>query len=270
MRSLNLSSLPVLSALQTPTRRSRDPARAGPCTGRASPRRRRCRPSSRVSRGGHLPVRSRIEPRKRNGVGELAARDDNAGPPARGASSYRRMERFDVEAALHKQPRDQRVRVPHVACAEFVAAPHGRRHARHDLQQPPRAVEVITEPLRTVDRFRHVGDHAAAPEPDLIAEESKSPQSSCSHRTFSNDTALGTVAPRGCLLNNEPCFRDAHFECGVVEVTAISPLEPCCNPLKDAPVPAHRVASGPERQPVQIDADTLGGSRHRRHRYGRR
>jgi glycine/D-amino acid oxidase-like deaminating enzyme len=43
--------------------------------------------------------------------------------------------------------------------------------------------------------------------------------------TLGDDAALGAVAPRRCLFDYEPSFREAHFECGVVEVAAVSPLE---------------------------------------------
>jgi hypothetical protein len=74
-------------------------------------------------------------------------------------------------------------------------------------QHASRAVGVIAEVLRAVERFCDVGDDAVAPEPDLVAEKPESSEGSCPYRTFGDDAALGAIAPRRCLLDHEPRFR---------------------------------------------------------------
>jgi hypothetical protein len=54
--------------------------------------------------------------------------DHEPGLPSRRASCCRRVDRLDVHPAARDQPRDHRVRVPHVARLEVIAARHGRRH----------------------------------------------------------------------------------------------------------------------------------------------
>jgi hypothetical protein len=128
----------------------------------------------------------------------------------------------------------------------------------------PRAVRILAEAVRALDRLGDVGNVAVAPAAHLVPEESEAACRACPDRTLGDDAALGAVAGSDrCLLDYETSLRHAHLKCGVVEVAAVSPLEPRHNCLEDAPVQPDRVATRPERKPVQID---LGDRKKRSHR----
>src|SRR5918995_6264510 len=106
----------------------------------------------------------------------LAARHDDACAPAGGSSSEWGLDRLDIEPTARDQPRDHRVRVPHLACPQLVASPDGRRHLGRKLEQLPRAGGIVAEVERTLDRLSYVWDHAVAPASDLVTEE---PEPAC-------------------------------------------------------------------------------------------
>ena len=82
--------------------------------------------------------------------------------------------------------------------------------------------------------------------------------------TLGNDAALSAVAGWDpCLLDHKTSLRHAHHKRRVVEVAAISPLEPRRNRLEDAAVQADRVATRPERKPIQIDLSDRQKRSHR-------
>ena len=183
--------------------------------------------------------------------------------PARRPSIARKRDRLDVDSAAGEKPGDRRVGIPHLACVQVVAAPDGRRDLGHELEQPPRAVGTVAEALGALDRLVDVGDHALAPASDLVAEEREARQSPGADRAFADDPALLVLSPHWRLLDYEPRLGDVDLQCRVVEVAALSPIEPCRNPLEDPSVPANGVAAGAEWQPVQVDAGGRGSSDQR-------
>ena len=135
-----LTDREVIFDFETPGSEPRSPfaPRIPPSTWRPSPG----TPSWRASRGG----RCRLSPgAARPAALRRAARDRDARVPARRPSARRRVDRPGVEPAADDQPGDQGVRVPHLARAQLVAAPDGRRHLRHQPEQTPCAVEVVAE-----------------------------------------------------------------------------------------------------------------------------
>ena len=103
--------------------------------------------------------------------GRLGQRGHQAGVPAGSASVRGRPEPLGRQADADEQPRDDRVRVPHVTCAQLVAAPDGPGHARDQLEDAAGDVGVGGEPSRAADRPLEVGDRAPAPAAELVAEE---------------------------------------------------------------------------------------------------
>ena len=194
--------------------------------------------------------------------GPLAPRDDDPGLPARRPSPARKRDRLDVESAAGDEPGDGRVRVPHLAGVQLVAAPDGRRYLRHELEQAPGALRIVAEALGALDRFVEIGDQPLAPAADLVAEEREACQRLWADRTFGDDATILALSPHGCLLDHEPRLGDVDLQRRVVEGAGRAPVEACREPLEDASVPANGVAAGAERQPVQVDAG--GGRRGRR------
>jgi hypothetical protein len=168
------------------------------------------------------------------------------------------VDRADVEPRAGDQPGDHRVRVPHLARAELVAAPHRRRHLGDEREQPSRRDLIVAEALRPVDRLRGVGDDAVAPATDLVAKEPEDAGYATADRPLGDDAAFVAVAPWDRRhLDHEPPLRYTHLECGVVQVTAFSPPEPSRNPLEDTPVEPNDVTARAQRQPVEVDARDL-------------
>jgi hypothetical protein len=79
---------------------------------------------------------------------------------------------------------------------QLVTTPDRRRHLRHELEQPPRAVGIGAEAARALDRLGEVGDHAIAPAAHLVTEEPEPACRACADRAFGDDAALGAVAGR--------------------------------------------------------------------------
>jgi hypothetical protein len=70
---------------------------------------------------------------------------------------------------------DHRVRVPHLACGEFVPAPDGVRHGWHQVEQPSCSSWIVAQALRALDRLAHVGDATVAAAARLVAEDAEAP-----------------------------------------------------------------------------------------------
>src|SRR4029453_15767303 len=98
---------------------------------------------------------------------------DYTGIPPGSAASGRWLDGVDVEVGAHDQPRDQRVRVPHLAGGDLVAAPPRCRPLRDELEEPLGDGVVLRQPLRTGDGLLDVGDHAVAPTADFVAKEAE-------------------------------------------------------------------------------------------------
>jgi len=80
-----------------------------------------------------------------------------------------------VYSAADKQPGYDRIRVPHLACVEFVAAPGGGRDPGDESEHALRDIRPAGQPAGAVNRFVDIGDHTSGPAPDLVAEGAQPP-----------------------------------------------------------------------------------------------
>ena len=184
----------------------------------------------------------------------LPSRQDKSGTPPWRASPCRRLDRLDVDPAARDQPRDHRVRVPHVTGLELIATPDGRRNARRQLQHAPRTISIVGKSPRAFDSLGGVRDSAVAPSTDLVAEDPNPTCPATADRTFSNDaTPIAALVTDRCLFDHEPAVRDADFERGVVEVAGRPVRKPRGHSLEDTTVKPNEVPAGAEGQPVQVD-----------------
>src|SRR4051794_29098796 len=190
-------------------------------------------------------------------VGSLL-RDHDAGVPARRPSPGGRLRRLGVDPAASEGPCDHGVRVPHLARAELVAAPHRCRNLRDDAKYAASALLVLAESPWTVDGLGDVRYVAARPEPDLVAEDPTAARPPGADGAFGDDAALlaAPVVHRG-LLDHERRLPELDLERGVVEVARRPALQPRRQPLVEAAVDPDEVPARSERQPVQV---------YRRHR----
>src|SRR3954469_1401255 len=171
----------------------------------------------RTRTGGRLGgFVARIAPEVRTGV---PRRHLDSRVPARRSASGGRVYRCDVDPAAREHPRDDRVRVPHLACVELVATPHRGRDLPDELENTTGIRFIRGQPAGTVDGLRDVGDVTAQPEPYLVAED---PESACpagADRSLSDDPALlaAQIRHRG-LLDDEGGLRELDLQGGVEEV----------------------------------------------------
>jgi hypothetical protein len=212
-----------------------------------------CAKTSRQRR--RVPLRACVA------VGGVPVRDDDPSPPAGGASAGGRADRLDIQPGAGDQPGHDRVRVPHLACVEFVAAPNGRRHLRHKFEQPPCAFGIVAQALRALDRLGNIRNDAVAPAAHLVAEEAEAAGYAYADRASGDDAALAAFAPCRRLLDHESSLGHVYFERRVVEVGAVAVLQARRERLEDEAVQADGVAAGAEREPIEVDA--VGLSRRR-------
>jgi hypothetical protein len=191
----------------------------------------------------------------------MSARDDEAGPPPWRPPPFGRLNQLGVDAAACDHPRDHRVRIPHLTSAELITTPDGRRDARNLVEHAPSALLLAGEPPRAVDGLGDVRDVAAAPEPDLVAEDPKAPRPASADGALGDDAAL-LAAPvvNRRLLDHERSLRNFDLKRGVVEVARWPPLQPRRKRLVEATVEPDEVPARAEGQPVQVNG------RHRRQR----
>src|SRR5439155_14430156 len=166
------------------------------------------------------------------------------------------MDRVGLEAATGDQPRDDGIRVPHVACMQVVAPPDRSREIRRECKQPARPLRVIGQAARALYSLRDIRDEAIAPEPQLITEDPQPAGPATPNGAFGYDAALAAaVRPSDrCRLDHEAPLRYPDLERRVIQIACATASDPSRDPFVDAPVPVNEVPSGAERQPVQIDA----------------
>jgi hypothetical protein len=163
--------------------------------------------------------------------------DDSAGMPTGSASARRQPSGTDVEAAANDDPRDDRIRVPHLPCAQLIPTPNGRRHSTNSFEDSLGEKEIVRQALRAVDGLVDVRNDAVAPAMDLVAEQLQPTCGPRPDRALGDNTTLDPVAgPNWRLLDHVPSFWYADFEGGVVEVASISLLYPRRNGFEDAAV----------------------------------
>ena len=138
--------------------------------------------------------------------GFLASRHDDSRVPSRRSPMSWHLDRLCVDAAADEDPRNERVGVPHLARAEFIAAPHDRRDVWNQSEQAPSDVRVFRNARRALDRFFDVRNDAVTPATDLIAEEPKSASRSAAYRALGDDAARFAVLPDRSLLDHETAF----------------------------------------------------------------
>jgi hypothetical protein len=88
----------------------------------------------------------------------LASCDDEAGIPTRRSAAGWRLDLLGVHASTCKQPRDQRVGVPHVAGVQLGSAPNRGWDGRHKIKDSLGASEVVRDADRARDRLVRIGD----------------------------------------------------------------------------------------------------------------
>jgi len=187
------------------------------------------------------------------GGGGLTLREHQARVPSRGPPSARRLDVVHGLARGRQYPRNQRVRVPHLAGSQLVTAPRQRRCHSHGAQRAVDALRVIGDPHRAPDRLGDVRKGTAGPAPHFVAEEAEPAEPPCSNRPFTNGTALtlSDVPDRPHLDRVGDVMRSQH-EGRVVEIRRSPMVSPRRQPLVHASVPAHDVAARAEREPVQV------------------
>lgn len=174
--------------------------------------------------------------------------DDQPRGPARRAAVRRWGNDSHVVTAPREEPGDQRVGVPHLAPTKLVAPPGRPRSVTHEFDHAPRVSGTVADSYRTGHRLGHVRYHAAAPAPNLEAEETTLAQPSGANRSLTHHTAAGDlVVPHRPLLDDEPVVAETNLERGVVEIARTSTVETSVDRLEDAAVQAHETSAGPER-----------------------
>ena len=184
----------------------------------------------------------------------LATGDAAAGLPARRAAAARWTRRSEPNATADDEPRDERVRVPHLACSQFIAAPDRCRHFWHELQEPLGKERVDRQPSWALDRLVDIRDHPVTPAPDLVAEDAQRPSPAAADRAFGDDAAQNPVfVGDRCHFDRRTSRPALHHQGRVVEIAGRPLSEPGCHSLEDTSVHPDRAAPGTERKPVEID-----------------
>jgi len=146
------------------------------------------------------------------GVLELTPRDHDSGMPPGCAPAGRRVNRRCVKAAPDKQPRDERVRVPHLPGVEFVAAPDRRGHSRYQFEQAAGVFGVGTQALRALDRLGLVRDVSVTPAAHLVPEEAEAAGCADADGAFGDHASLTARAPCRRLLDHETSLGHTYLE----------------------------------------------------------
>jgi hypothetical protein len=93
---------------------------------------------------------------------------------------------------------------------------------------------IRKQSARTFDGLVDIRDHAVAPPPDLVTEDSEPACPATPNRTFGNHSAFITVlVAGGRLLDYEPVPSDVNHEGRVVQVARRAPLKSRGNGLED-------------------------------------
>src|SRR5438552_2607251 len=80
----------------------------------------------------------------------LSVGDHEASLPSWRPPPFRRLNRLGIDPAARNNPRDHRVRIPHLAGAELVTPPHRSRNLRDHFEDAASALLLIAEPSRAV------------------------------------------------------------------------------------------------------------------------
>ena len=108
-----------------------------------------------------------------------------------------------VDSATDEDPRGEGVRVPHLTCAEFIAAPYDPRDLGNQREHAPSDVCVVRKAFWTFDRFVDVRDDAVMPAPHLVPKEPNPTGRPTAHGASGDDAASFAVLLHGSLFNHE-------------------------------------------------------------------
>ncbi len=123
-------------------------------------------------------------------------------PPARGPSAVGRHV-VGLEPCPDEGPRDERVRVPHLARSGRATAPRERRGATHGAQEPPDRGGVARDDDGRPDGVLPVGDRSVRPAAHLVPEPAGAPERPQAHGTGHHDAPVDRrAAPRGGHLDD--------------------------------------------------------------------
>jgi hypothetical protein len=176
--------------------------------------------------------------------------------PARRTPVSGESHRIHVHPASNDEPRDDRVRIPHLASLKLVTSPDRCRHRSYSVENSLGRAYILCEVLRALDRLADVGKDPVAPASDLVPEELEPACGARSDGSLSDHASVGgKVLPYRPLLDDVSAHRYTHDECRVVEIAAITMINPRGNCLKDAPVQPHTMAACPEWEPIEVDAE---------------
>src|SRR4029453_19545662 len=104
-------------------------------------------------------------------------------PPAGGTGGVPR------QAPAEKQPRDDRVGVPHLARPQLVSAPDRAWHAANELQEATGHDKVVAQQLGAGDPLLGAGDDSIPPPTHLVAEHPPASHPATADRTLNEDPA---------------------------------------------------------------------------------
>ena len=167
-----------------------------------------------------------------------------------------------VQADTRQQPGSQRVRVPHLASVQPIAAPDRSGHTGNQVENPPCDACVVCDSHRAPDGVGDVGDDALAPAPDLIPEEPEPSSPFRSHCALGDHPTLlsPSVANLG-HLDDEPTLGSGHHESRVEQRAARAALNQGQESLVELPADPHDVRACAERNPVEVDTRAGGNGR---------
>jgi class 3 adenylate cyclase len=124
----------------------------------------------------------------------LAAGYDEASFPSGCASSSRGTDHVGWEAGTGEQPRDHRVRVPHVADPDLISAPDQSRHRTNQVEETTRQLRVVTQALGTRHRLIRVRNDPVPPPAHLVSKHAVASHPAATDRAFHHHAARSTVA----------------------------------------------------------------------------
>ena len=193
----------------------------------------------------------------------VPSRYHETGIPTWCASATRHADRPGVDTAAHKEPGDDRIRVPHLPGVELVASPDGCGHPRHEMEQSPRRILVLRQPLGALDSFANVWDDPITPAPDLVAEDAQAARPAAPDRTSGDGPSLLPIGVwHGTTLDREAALRHVDLERRVVEIEAPPAFQQRHGSLENLAIEPHGVTTGAQGKPVEVDCDERWGGLH--------
>src|SRR5579872_317074 len=215
----------------------------------------------RAGRSGTPDVRSAtasLRPKRGSGFGapcNRAVRCGDSRAPTRCPPVRWGFDRGGVESRAFQQPRDDRIRVPHLARSNLVAAPNQVWNARRELEDPARDALVVAEPAWAVDGLTDVGNLTVTPSAQLPAEHPKPGRPPRADRAHGHHAAFrATVVVDGSLFDDVAAVWDVEDEPGVIQVARRPPLDSRSDGFVDLSVETDEIAARSKRQPVQVDS----------------